>query len=76
MYRMKKIVFFTCITFFKSVLKNRLMPKFKQQWVIEDYLRMPDAQEGLGITNMSDLLRKYIHGMFEIQNPIKDQIRK
>ena len=37
---------------------------------------MDDVQEGLGIKNISDLVRKEIHGIFKTKNPTKDQIRK
>ena len=37
---------------------------------------MHDVQDGLGIKNISDLVRKEIHGIFETKDPTKDQIRK
>ena len=37
---------------------------------------MHDVQDGLGIKNISDLVRKEIHGIFETEDPTKDQIRK
>ena len=37
---------------------------------------MPDLQEGLGVKNMPDLVRKETHGIFETENPTKYQIRK
>ena len=40
------------------------------------WVRMYDVQKGLGIKNISDLVRKEIHGIFENHNHIKDQIRK
>ena len=36
------------------------------------WVRMLDVQEELGIKNMSDLVRKVIHGTFETKNPTKD----
>ena len=33
---------------------------------------MDDVQEGLGIKNISDLVRKEIHGIFETKNPTKE----
>ena len=39
------------------------------------WVRMRDVQEALGVTNMSDLVRKDIHGIFETKNPTKDQIK-
>ena len=35
-----------------------------------------DIQEGIGVKNMSDLVRKEIRGIFRTTNPTKDQIRK
>ena len=40
------------------------------------WVRMHDVQEGLGVKNMSDLVRKKIHGIFETKYHTKDQIRK
>ena len=40
------------------------------------WVRMCDVQVGLGVQNMSDLVRKEIHGICETKNPPKDQIRK
>ena len=37
---------------------------------------MNDVQNGLGVKNMSDLVRKEIHGIFETKNPTKDQVKK
>ena len=37
---------------------------------------MYDVQEGIGVKNMSDLVRKEIRGIFRSKNPIKDQIKK
>ena len=37
---------------------------------------MHDVQDGLGIKNISDLVRKEIHGIFETKDPTKDLIRK
>ena len=40
------------------------------------WVRMCDVQEGIGVQNMFDLVRKEIRGIFRTKNPIKDQIRK
>ena len=40
------------------------------------WVRMHDVQERLGVKNMSDLVRKEIHGIFETKNPTKDQIKR
>ena len=37
---------------------------------------MNDVQNGLGVKNMSDLVRKEIHGIFETKNPTKTQVKK
>ena len=37
---------------------------------------MKEAQKGLGIKNMSDLVRKEIHGIYGTENPTEEQIRK
>ena len=39
-------------------------------------VRMHNVQEGLGVKNISDLVRTEIHGIFEAIKPTKDQIRK
>ena len=33
---------------------------------------MIDVQEGLGVKNISDLVRKEIHGIFETKNPTEE----
>ena len=40
------------------------------------WVRIPDAQDELGIKSISDLARKEIHGIFETKNPTKYRIRK
>ena len=40
------------------------------------WVKMNDVQNGLGVKNMSDLVRKEIHGIFETKNPTKDQVKK
>ena len=37
---------------------------------------MYDVQDGIGVKNVSDLVRKEIWGIFRTKNPTKDQIRK
>ena len=37
---------------------------------------MNDVRNGLGIKNVSDLVRKEIHGIFETKNTTKDQVKK
>ena len=40
------------------------------------WVRIYDAQKGMSVKNMPDLVRKEIHGIFETKNPTKNQIRK
>ena len=40
------------------------------------WVKMNDVQNGLGVKNMSDLVRKEIHGIFQTKNPTKDQVKK
>ena len=40
------------------------------------WVRMYDLQEGIGVQNISDLVRKEIWGIFRTKNPTKHQIRK
>ena len=37
---------------------------------------MCDVQEGIGVKNMSDLVKKEIWDIFRTKNPTKDQVRK
>ena len=37
---------------------------------------MYDVQEGIGVKNMSDLVRKEIRSIFRTKNPTRDQFRK
>ena len=37
---------------------------------------MIDVQNGLGEKNISDLVRKEIHGIFETKNPTEEQVKK
>ena len=37
---------------------------------------MRDVEEGLGVKNISDLVRKEIHSIFEAKTPTKDPIGK
>ena len=37
---------------------------------------MCDVQKGIGVKNMSDLVRKEVWGILRSKNPTKDQIRK
>ena len=37
---------------------------------------MIDMQNGLGLKNMSDLVRKEIQGIYETKNPTKKQVKE
>ena len=40
------------------------------------WVKINNIQNGLGIKNMSDLVRKEIHGIFETRDPTKDRVKK
>ena len=40
------------------------------------WVKMNDVQKGLCIKNMSDLVRKELHGIFETNNPTEEQIKR
>ena len=40
------------------------------------WIKVNDVQNGLGVKNMFDLVRKEIHGIFDTKNPTKDQVKK
>ena len=40
------------------------------------WVRIIDVQNGLGIQNISDLVRKNIQGICETRNPTEEQVRK
>ena len=40
------------------------------------WVKVIDIQNGRGIKNISDLVRKEIHDIFETKNPTKEQIKK
>ena len=40
------------------------------------WIRMIDIQNGLGFKNMSDLVRKEIHGIFSTDEPTSKQIKE
>ena len=40
------------------------------------WVKVNDVQNGLGVKNMSVLVRKEIHSIFETKNPTKDQVKK
>ena len=40
------------------------------------WVKVNDVQNGLGVKNMSVLVRKEIHSIFETKNPTKDQVKR
>ena len=40
------------------------------------WVKMTDVQNGLGVTNMSDLVLKEIYGICETKNPSKEQVNE
>ena len=42
----------------------------------EIWVSMKNVHKGLGLKNMSDLVLKEIHGIFETKNPTKEQIKE
>ena len=40
------------------------------------WVKMSDVQNVLGVTDMSDIVRKEILGIFETKNRTKDQVKK
>ena len=40
------------------------------------WVKMIDVQNGLGIKNTSDLVRKEMHSIFETKNPTKKQLKE
>ena len=40
------------------------------------WVKMMDVQDGLGVKNMSDLIRKDIQGIYETKDPTEEQKRK
>ena len=42
----------------------------------EIWVKIRDVQNGLGVTNMSDLVLKEIYGICETKNPSKEQVNE
>ena len=40
------------------------------------WIRMIDIQNGLSLKNLSDIIRKEIHGIFNTNNPTEEQVKK
>ena len=39
-------------------------------------VKVKDVQNGLGVTNMSDLILKELYGIYEIKNVTKEQVKE
>ena len=39
------------------------------------WVKMIDVQNGLGIKNVSDIVRKELQGIYETKNPTEEQVR-
>ena len=39
------------------------------------WVKMKDVQNGLGVTNMSDLISKELYCIYKTKNPIKEQVK-
>ena len=40
------------------------------------WVKMKDVQNGLGVTNMPDLILKELYGIYEIKNVTKEQVKE
>ena len=40
------------------------------------WVKMTDVQNGLGVTNMSDLVLKQLYGVYKTKNPTKGQVKE
>ena len=40
------------------------------------WVKMKDVQNGLGVTNMSDLILKELYGIYKTKNPTKEQVKE
>ena len=40
------------------------------------WVKMTDVQNGLGVTNMSDLVLKELYGVYKTKNPTKGQVKE
>ena len=54
--------------------KNVGVQCFKTKRTGEIWVSMKDCRNSLGVTNISDLVWKEIHGICETKNPTKEQI--
>ena len=75
----KKIIFFLCMYQMYLISAERyenanvktLPEKNSPIWV-----KMKDVQNGLGVTNMSDLILKELYGIYKTKNPTKEQVKE
>ena len=80
MYRLEKIIFFvvhykivfiTADNYADAGVHTKTVKNKELFWV-----KMIEAQNGLGLKNISDLLRKEMYGIFETKNISKEQKKK
>ena len=76
----KKFIFFCCMyKWLILVSKITLMPRFCTIKIVNKklcWVKMNDVQNGIGVKNMPDLVRKEIRGIFGTKIPTKDQVKK
>ena len=80
MHTLKKIFFLFCVykmvvitvqNYTDAKVHTISIGKRKLFWV-----KMVDVQNGLGIKNIPDLVRKHIQGIYETKNLTEEQVRK
>ena len=80
MQKLKKI-FFCCVNVSMSFItieayKNTQVHTITVKSNSWFWIKMNDMQNGLGMKNIFDLTRKEMQGIYETQNPTKEQIKK
>ena len=76
----KKNIFFLCM--YKIYLisaeeyKNANVEFLTIKTTSEIWVKMKDVQNGLGVTNMPDLVLKEIYGICETKNTTKEQVNE
>ena len=40
------------------------------------WVKMKDVQNGVGVTNMSDLILKELYGVYKTKSPTKEQVKE
>ena len=79
-YVIKKLYFFLCM--YKMYLisaegyKNANVEFLTIKTTSEIWVKMKDVQNGLGVTNMSDLILKELYGIYKTKNPTKEEVKE